>query len=97
MTDLEPFGARLTRLLDLRGMSAADLSGATEVPVTRLGLEIAEIPWNVSHPWPVDLVELAWAARHLDDGQIRATMDFADTLTGRITGTRPVSSDRPER
>jgi hypothetical protein len=42
--------------------------------------EVTEMPWDGPRPWPHDLVELAWAARRLDDEQIRAAMDYADSL-----------------
>ncbi|MBU2666230.1 hypothetical protein KOI35_22265 [Actinoplanes bogorensis] len=45
-----------------------------------LGLEVAEVPWSLKHEWPSDLVELAWAARRLDDEQHRAAMDYAEAL-----------------
>jgi hypothetical protein len=54
------------------------------IPVVDLAVlidrEVAELPWTGSRPWPRDLVELAWAARRLDDDQLRAAMDHADSL-----------------
>jgi hypothetical protein len=42
--------------------------------------EVTELPWTGRRPWPRDLVDLAWAARRLDDEQLRAAMDHADSL-----------------
>ncbi|GIE33777.1 hypothetical protein Ait01nite_068220 [Actinoplanes italicus] len=57
------------------------------IPVLELAVlidrEVAELPWTGSRPWPRDLVELAWAARRLDDEQLRAAMDHADSLRPR--------------
>jgi hypothetical protein len=42
--------------------------------------EVAELPWTGPRPCPRDLVALVWAARRLDDEQIRAVMAYADSL-----------------
>jgi hypothetical protein len=45
-----------------------------------LGLDVAELPWSISFPWPADLVDLVWSARRLDSAQVQALCDYADTL-----------------
>jgi hypothetical protein len=45
-----------------------------------IGREVTELPWAGRRPWPHDLVDLAWAARRLDDEQLRAAMDHAGSL-----------------
>ncbi|WP_204007098.1 hypothetical protein [Virgisporangium aurantiacum] len=56
----------------------------TAIPVGELaallGLRVAELPWDMRYPWPADLVELAWAARRLDDEQLRAALHYRDGL-----------------
>jgi hypothetical protein len=55
------------------GISVGDLAAL-------LGLQVAELPWTMRYPQPVDLVELAWAARRLDDEQLRAALHYRDDL-----------------
>lgn len=45
-----------------------------------LGIEVEAVLWGLKYPWPSDLVELAWVARRLDDGQLRAANDYVDDL-----------------
>ncbi|MEV4508183.1 hypothetical protein AB0K00_04405 [Dactylosporangium sp. NPDC049525] len=61
-----------------------------------LGLEVAELPWDLTYPWPADLIDLAWAARRLDDEQLRAALAYRDGLRDGVISPADPGHPGPE-